>query len=243
MEQIVASVVASSTPSSPEEVVRALNLWLPKFRAEYDARLASESRTLWEGLISSDQRFRSAIGDRLKNLEISSNQDFAENLEESNREQISDAFVTLSKSFNDDLAERLAKLEARLVELKAENDEYFTELGAPATLRSDSPLDLVLTEQKLKIAADLSTVLPEEPFIGLIREIYKKLLPVVSNPPSDPLDLLEASFPFLTDGQRAAVVHVTEKWLTDRSGSSSEAKRVIENQTKFLRRKRRVLLR
>jgi hypothetical protein len=116
---------------------------------------------------------------------------------------------------------------------------FKTELPEVVT---SSPLDHRILRDKLEIAAVVGDLVSGPDWIEDFRKIDSELGELFGNGSSSNqsvLDFLEKALPQFPETLRANIIGVMERWLSDRSTSSTDVRKLVEAQTQLIIRKNR----
>ena len=230
MESILASAVAS-TCDGADDLVGALERWLPRFQAELSDRTQSESEILWKYLLDAGDRLKVPL--EVTSVKLGGSADALLSMEgrrlanESFDKLVSESEISnCAKALENKITQTQPAVEAMT---EANKKAIFGSIDIK--LRScDSILDSIPLEHKLRIAANVAPHLKDPEWGPAFTEIRDKIVPFLVSPPDNQLDLLDEGYPLLPPSVRTKILLTAEGWLNDRIGSSNEVKKIVEKE-------------
>ncbi len=150
------------------------------------------------------------------------------------RADIDTAVNKLVDSLNKQLSSRLAHLQQERFNIDMKVSNLFR--IDPPSISTASPLDEFFIRDKLAIALSVGDAINRDS-LSNFRLVESVICPLLQAPPGSSLELLESSFSHLPQSKRLEILCAAERWLADRSASSTDVKKLVDAQMRLLNRK------
>ena len=224
MEYILYDVlVKHCSGNEPEQLQSVFDKYIPIYEDALDSRVSLDSTCLEQAVQSGCETLVEPVELHLKKI----------------LEYVGQA-GSVDTSLIHSINTRIHHLHTDLTHNRNNTEQKLKSLFKPEVpqMGTTSPLDQHLVRDKLEIAATVAEVFSAD-WLDEFRLIEAEIAPLVLAEGHVALDFLEKAFPYLPEKVRSEILVATEGWLADRCASSTDVRKLVENQTQLLHRKNR----